>query len=151
MIIKTIWKKFLPLDELHICANPENKKEVKKIISIMKKREVITLINPTNSRNVIVEYSEILSIESYTQTSIVKVIGEKQEYFINKRLKELDFLNQYGLFRVSNSIMLNIKSIQSFQVVKNARLNVITKDNHSYTVSRHYAKQIKEKLTCSNI
>lgn len=151
MIIKTKWVDVLPLNELHLSANPENRNEVEKIISGLVTKEVLQLINPVNNRNVKVEFSKIISIESYTQMSIVRVFEERQEYYINKRLKELDFLNRFGLFRVNNSVMINIKNVQSFQVIENARMDVVMKDNSSYVVSRHYAKKIKEELTCSSI
>ncbi|MGX6978021.1 LytTR family DNA-binding domain-containing protein [Vagococcus elongatus] len=151
MIIKTSWENDMPLNELHIHANLKNKKEVESILLKIEKSQVLPLINPLNNRIVKVEINRISSIESYTQSSIVRVSNEKQEYFIQKRLKELDYLNQYGLFRVNNSVMVNLADVQSFQVIENARLEVSTVDNRSYIVSRHYAKKIKEELSCSNI
>lgn len=150
MLIKIIWKKDCSLDEMHINANPKNKKTVESILHKLVKNKHLNLIHPVNNRSLKVDVQTIESIESYSSSSIVKLSNDKQEYIIQKRLKELEHLNQYGLFRVNNSVMVNISKIESFQVIGNARLEVITNDNQKYIVSRHYAKKIKEELLCSN-
>lgn len=151
MRIKRVWDKTISLNELILNAHPENKTKVDMLLTKLEQKKHIALINPTNNRTVKVDIDSILTIESYTQLSIVKLSNDKQEYYIQKRLKDLDQLNQYGLFRINNSMMINISKIKSFQAVENARLEMITQDNQIYTVSRYYAKKIKEELSCSNI
>jgi|GEM_PF-636362 len=148
MFAKMHWKKEIPRNEMHIHANPDDKETVQSVLDRMEKGEKITLVNPVNNRSIVMDIRRIESIETYDGSSIVKVAGEAREYMIPKRLKELEHLGRLGLLRVSNSVMLNVSHIQSFEVIGNARLEVETKGKQKYIVSRHYASRIKEELSC---
>lgn len=74
----------------------------------------------------------------------------QQEYILQKRLKDLTDLENLNFYRINNSQILNLNAVHSFQLGEHARLEVHTKTGSTYVVSRHYAKKIKEKLSCSN-
>ncbi|WP_180946936.1 LytTR family DNA-binding domain-containing protein [Peptostreptococcus faecalis] len=151
MNIKTFWKKEIHINELHISANPENKKEVEGLLKQFEDKNIITLINPINDMKVKVEINQIESIETFSNYSIVVLYNEKNHYMIQKRLKDLEYLNKFGIVRISNSVMVNINRIKQFKSSENARLEVETKTNKKYVVSRHYAKKIKEEILCLDI
>ncbi|MFC7055751.1 LytTR family DNA-binding domain-containing protein [Enterococcus alcedinis] len=105
----------------------------------------LSVINPTNDRKLLLPLTEIECFESFGH--LCKVFTKEQDvYLIQKRLKEIPKMNLHHFQQINNATILNIAMIQSFHSGEHARLEVHTTTNQSYIVSRHYAKQIKEKL-----
>ncbi|WP_420167129.1 LytTR family DNA-binding domain-containing protein [Bacillus coahuilensis] len=75
------------------------------------------------------------------------ILSNQEEYLLDMRLKELKQFEANGLFRINNSTILNLSQISSFRSGDYARLEVYTKNDKKYLVSRHYAKLIKERLS----
>ena len=67
-------------------------------------------------------------------------------YFLSKRLKDLKSLEREHFYRINNAVILNLAQVDSFVAGTYARLEVETISKNSYTVSRHYAKYIKERF-----
>lgn len=140
-----IWKNNKAASEIEIISNPANKT----LLSTFEQRffQSITL-NVTDfktNRQVMIELNDIELIEASGHfTKIFLIDGTK--LLLNKILKELSYLESFGLVRINNSMILNLNQIHSFASGSHARLEVITKQQNRYMVSRHYAKAIKEKL-----
>lgn len=139
------WDPLQPLNEVNIIANEKNQAEVEKISKHLNTVTNLSVINPTNDRKLLLPLTEIECFESFGH--LCKVFTKEQDvYLIQKRLKEIPKMNLHHFQQINNATILNIAMIQSFRSGEHARLEVHTTTNQSYIVSRHYAKQIKEKL-----
>lgn len=139
------WDPLQPLNEVNIIANEKNQAEVEKIAKHLNTVTNLSVINPTNDRKLLLPLTEIECFESFGH--LCKVFTKEQDvYLIQKRLKEIPKMNLHHFQQINNATILNIAMIQSFHSGEHARLEVHTTTNQSYIVSRHYAKQIKEKL-----
>lgn len=139
------WQEEQPADEIIIRSNPINKEQVHLVEEALKKSETVAVINPLNNRTVILALTEIERIDSFGH--LCKVFTEEQqEFLLQKRLKEVEQLNFANFQRINNSTVLNISKVSSFAAGEHARLEIYTKKNQKYIVSRHYAKLIKERV-----
>lgn len=139
------WDPLQPLNEVNIIANEKNQSEVEKLSKHLNTVTNLSVINPTNDRKLLLPLTEIECFESFGH--LCKVFTKEQDvYLIQKRLKEIPKMHLHHFQQINNATILNIAMIQSFHSGEHARLEVHTTTNQSYIVSRHYAKQIKEKL-----
>lgn len=139
------YDKNIPKDEAHVILNPKNLALESKFNSIFLNQTEILLINPTNQRKVKTSLYLVESIYSFSHLCKVQLItGEI--YYWQKRLKELDSLEDEGFYRINNTTILNISLIDNFRAHSNARLEVSTRSGNHYLISRHYAQFIKEKF-----
>lgn len=143
------WKKDFPDDLIEITTNPANKYIIDKIDAAIKEWPELVGINQRNNRKEKVRLVDIEAIESYAHLSKIYIVNTKGEFLLQKRIKELLYLEKYNFYRINNSTILNLDQISFFEVGEYARLEVVTASNKQYTVSRHYAKRIKEELVCS--
>lgn len=149
MNINFTWVKEKALNEIDIFANPENRIVLERLEQQLQQEREILAIDPKNNRSVKIQLDQILSFE--TMGHLVKIyLLNQQEYILQKRLKDLTDLENLNFYRINNSQILNLNAVQSFQLGEHARLEVHTRTGSTYVVSRHYAKKIKEKLSCSN-
>ncbi|MBO0452899.1 LytTR family DNA-binding domain-containing protein [Candidatus Enterococcus murrayae] len=149
MNINFTWVKEKALNEIDIFANPENKTKLQQLEKHLNQAHEIVAVDPKNNRSIKIPLHQIESFE--TMGHLVRVnLPNQQTYILQKRLKELSYLESQNFYRINNSQMLNLKAVQSFQLGEHARLEVHTKTSTAYVVSRHYAKNIKERLSCSN-
>ncbi len=140
-----IWKSNKPSSEIEIISNPSNQD----LLLTFEQRffQSITLLatDPKTNRQVMTELNDIETLEAsghYTKIFLI----DGTVLFLNKILKDLSYLESFGLVRINNSMILNLDQIHSFASGSHARLEVITKQQNKYVVSRHYAKSIKERL-----
>jgi len=145
--INHIWNDSKNLNEIDITSNSINKKTVENIESYLNKENQISVIEIKSNRNVFLFLSEIEVITSLGHMSQV-LTSEGNKYYLNKRLKELAYLENDFLCRINQSVILNLKKITEFNVEQYSRLSVTTNSKTDYLISRHYAKNIKERLSC---
>lgn len=149
MNINFTWVKEKALNEIDIFANPENRIVLESLEHQLQQEREILAIDPKNNRSVKIQLDQVISFE--TMGHLVKIyLLNQQEYILQKRLKDLMDLENLNFYRINNSQILNLNAVQSFQLGEHARLEVHTRTGSTYVVSRHYAKKIKEKLSCSN-
>lgn len=145
MKINYLWDSRYKTDEIGIQANPINKEFIHGAEKFLVQVPQLEIINPKNERRKKLSYSQIQSIEAMDHLS--KIYTTRHElYYVRGRLKELQYLSEYDIVRINNSIMLNLKEVKEFKNGTHSRLEVLTKDGQVYLVSRHYAKKIKEEL-----
>ncbi|EOH76824.1 LytTR family DNA-binding domain-containing protein [Enterococcus malodoratus] len=149
MHINFTWVKEKAINEIDIFANPENEARLLHIEKQLQQEQELLAIDPKNNRSVKLSLNQILSFETLGHLVKVTLLDQKS-YILQKRLKELTALESQNFYRINNSQILNLNCIQSFQLGEHARLEVHTQTASIYVVSRHYAKNIKEKLSCSN-
>lgn len=107
----------------------------------------LTVINPKNSRSLLIPQQSVIVIESMDRMcGITVATGER--YQLNQRLKtaeqDLD-PNQFA--KINNHTIINLDFILEFSSADHARLQVILKDRSSHFVSRFYLKQFRGKLS----
>lgn len=140
------WNENQALDEVELISHPNNQKFVSELTLNHQRLQKLTLINALNNRQELVGLSEIESFQSLGHLSKVVLKGQ-QQYFYNKILKELSELEELGFYRVNQSTILNLTEVKSFTSESHARLVVIMENDKRYIVSRHYAQNIKERLS----
>ncbi|MBE7684357.1 LytTR family DNA-binding domain-containing protein [Paenibacillus sp. P13VS] len=130
-----------------IVTNPAEQQrweEIDKAISHLEKQLVV--INPKNNRNVQIQPSSILAIESEDRMCNVRVVSG-ESYLLGKRLKYVEEdMDSSQFLKINNSTMINVKHIQTFAATDHARIQVELKDGSSYYVSRYYIKNFRGKL-----
>lgn len=145
MKVNYLWSKGYSINEISIHLHPDNKLLATKIESIVCLENRIEVINPRNKRLTKLNVDRIFIIEAMDNLSKVYTV-DNEIFFVKGRLKDLEKLQLTGMFRINNSVILNIEQIESFQNGKYARLEVYTRSGQSFIVSRHYAKKIREEL-----
>ncbi|MGA3602953.1 LytTR family DNA-binding domain-containing protein [Lysinibacillus agricola] len=145
MNINYIWKDDQPVNEIDMISNPINENMLLQLEKSINSSVFFNAINPKNNRMTVVELSKIEAIESLGHLSKL-ILYDGSELLLKKILKELNHLEHFDFFRINNSTILNLLHIDSFGSGSHARLEIFTKNNHKYMVSRHYAKKIKERL-----
>lgn len=145
--INHIWNELKSRDEIDLISHPVNQEKLEKIVTYLNKDMQLNVIELKNNRTVLIHVSDIEVITSLGHMSQVLTVEGKQ-YYLNKRLKELGYLEKESLFKINQSTILNLETIIEFNVEQYSRLMVTTKSEHDYLISRHYAKTIKERLSC---
>ncbi|TCN26508.1 LytTR family DNA-binding domain-containing protein [Mesobacillus foraminis] len=146
MKLNFIWDKGRAMDEIEIIANPVNKEKLVSLKDGLCSNITLNVLNPKNNRKLRINIQQVEVIESLGHLSKV-ILVNNEEYLLQKRLKELQVLEANGLYRINNSTILNLSQVASFRSGEYARLEVFTKNNKKYLVSRHYAKLIREELS----
>lgn len=145
MKLNFYWEEKQSTNRVDIFSHPINQKQVSKIKELF--NQTLLLTEPSNNRKKVIPVDEIEAIISLGHLSKVTLINQ-ENYFYDKRLKELRYLEELHFNQVNQSTIINLNEISSFQAEKHARLELITKSNQHYIVSRHYTKQLKERLLC---
>ncbi|OEC03590.1 hypothetical protein GY31_01235 [Lysinibacillus sphaericus] len=140
-----IWKNKQSSSEIDIISNPSNKALLSTLEQHYLQSIPLSATDFKTNRQVLIELHTIEAIEAAGHFTKIFLI-DGTELLLNKILKELAYLESFRLVRINNSMILNLNQIQSFASGSHARLEVITKQQNKYMVSRHYAKSIKERL-----
>lgn len=140
-----IWKNKQSISEIDIISHPSNKELLLTFEQHFSQPITLSATDFKTNSNVMIELNDIEAIEASGHFTKVFLI-DGTELLLNKILKELTYLESFGLVRINNSMILNLNQIRSFASGSHARLEVMTKQQNKYIVSRHYAKSIKEKL-----
>ncbi|WP_024621806.1 LytTR family DNA-binding domain-containing protein [Metaclostridioides mangenotii] len=146
MKINILLDKLMSKEELIIKINPENNKLAQNIKDHLNNGRKLTVINAKNDSRHQVDINSVLVFQSEGHMCSVKMkTGEL--YLINKRLKELEKINENHLSKINNQTIINLDEIEKFSSASNSRLEVSLSDHSSYLVSRNYVKSIKERLS----
>lgn len=145
MKINYTWKKSYSSEEIGVILNPLNEHLKANLEKNLLDSPMLEVFNSSNNRKTSISCLSVFSIEAMGHLSIVRTVDNKT-FYVKGRLKEFEYLEEFYIRRISNSVLLNLSQIESFNATKYACLEVQTKLGETYIVSRHYAKQIKEKL-----
>jgi DNA-binding LytR/AlgR family response regulator len=146
MKINILLDKFMNKEELTIQVNPANNELAQSLKEHIDKRGKLTVINAKNDRKIQVDIHSIIAFQSEGHMCCVKM-KSGELYLINKRLKELEKLNEKHLVKINNQTIINLDEIKEFYSASNARLEVLLSDESLYFVNRNYVKIIKERLS----
>ncbi|MEG0256580.1 MAG: LytTR family DNA-binding domain-containing protein [Vagococcus sp.] len=149
MKINFSWDTQKETNVIDIISHPDNKTQLLELDSLINKEKMLLVTSPSNSKKHLIPISNVESISAMGHLTKVTLI-DQSTYFLQQRLKELIFLEDHHLYQINQSTIVNLRQIKLFQVEKYARLELITLTEQSFIVSRHYAKTIKERLTCIN-
>ncbi|TYS29399.1 LytTR family DNA-binding domain-containing protein [Bacillus pumilus] len=145
MKLRFIWNQEKDVTEVDVISHPHNQERLQKIEAILETHPSLTVKDPKNDRQSLLPLEQIEAISALGHMSKV-LTANRQTYFLNKRLKDLKWLENEHFFRINNAVILNLAQVHSFVAGTYARLEVETMSQNSYTVSRHYAKYIKERF-----
>lgn len=146
MKLKWFWNESYATDEVGVELHPSNKHLAANIQSAIIQERQLEVIDPKNERKSTINAKEILLIEAMDHLSKVYTTDDRV-FYAKGRLKDFEHLQSAGIYRINNSVILNLAQLDSFKSGQYARLEVYTKDGQTFTVSRHYAKQIKTALS----
>ena len=83
----------------------------------------------------------------YTENSKVFAESVDEKYLVKKRIYQLeDILKSKKFVRISNSELINLNLVDSFDLSYSGTISVKMKNNSKTFVSRRYVKKIKETL-----
>ncbi|WP_419743514.1 LytTR family DNA-binding domain-containing protein [Paraclostridium dentum] len=145
MKINILIDKILGRDEVEIKVCPENVNLGHDLENYIRQISKITVINTKNDSNIKVNLNDILKFQSEGNMCCVEM-KSKELYLINKRLKEIEYLNYKSFVKINNQTIINLNEVKEFSSAPNARLEVILSDGSFHFVNRHYVKIIKERL-----
>lgn len=146
MKINILLDKLMNKEELTIQVNPANNELAQSLKEHIDKSGKLTVINAKNDRKIQVDIHSIIAFQSEGHMCCVKM-KSGELYLINKRLKELEKLNEKHLVKINNQTIINLDEIKEFYSAPNARLEVLLSDESLYFVNRNYVKIIKERLS----
>lgn len=138
-------------DEIEIIINAsKNSDELNKIIDNIQliSQDIDTIIGTENNNIYIINISDIICFYSKDQNNYVKTT--KGHFKIKKRLYELeDSLNKNKFIRISNSCIINVNFITSFDLGKVGNIIVKFSDGSLESVSKrripYVMKFLKER------
>jgi two-component system response regulator LytT len=100
---------------------------------------------PVNERIVLLNYEDILFLESCEGKSMIKTM--EQKYKVNDTLIVLEKkLNETHFLRVHRGFIVNVNHIAEIEPWFNSTYNLIMKDGSKVLVSRTYIKNLKQLL-----
>ena len=143
------WNDSKNINQVDLISHPGNKELLLTLETYLNKDRTLLVTHPSSGKHQVILINDIESITALGHLSKV-TLKSQDSFFYSKRLKELTFLESFNLVQINQSTLINLQEIKLFQTEKYARIELITKSNQHYMVSRHYAKTIKEKLLCSN-
>lgn len=119
--------------------------EVLRIKSFVLKNSESILIGFFNEKIKILNPAKIYRI--YTENSKVFAESIDEKYLVKKRIYQLeDILKSKKFVRISNSELINLNLVDSFDLSYSGTISVKMKNNSKTFVSRRYVKKIKETL-----
>lgn len=126
MKINFHWNNEKAIDEVDLISHPHNKEQLLKLKASLEQEKTLLVTHPSNNRKQLIPISQIEAITSLGHLTKVLTI-ENEFFFLNNRLKELNYLEDNGLYQINQSTLINLKEIKLFQTEKHARLELITK------------------------
>lgn len=145
MRINYTWDSTYTKDQVGIRLNPDNQELIPGLEQWAAQTVTLAVTDSLTSRHSQLPYHDVVCIRALDQMSRVFAV-DGRTYDTVGRLKALNHLRAYGLWRINNTTILNCRLITSFGTEKYARLTVTTTTGATFMVSRHYAKQILEVL-----
>ena len=98
-----------------------------------------------NGRAEIIAYEDIIHI--YAASGKVFAVTKNGEYILKRRLYELEeILDKTSFIRISNSEIINLKSVKSFDLSISGTIRVSFSDGSASYASRRYISKIKSIL-----
>ena len=119
--------------------------EVKELMDRLSKEQPKVLAGFQGEQVEILEPEDIYRI--YGANQKIYAVTEKGEYQLRSRLYELEErLTRLGFIRISNSEIVNVKKIKSFDLSYTGTIGVVLSNGTSTFVSRRYMTKIKQAL-----
>ncbi len=119
--------------------------EVNSILSKLSDHEPQILCGSKDGKIAVLEQAELIRI--YAGNGKVFAVTEKGEYTLRLRLYEIEQrLNPHQFVRISNSEIINLKKVSSFDLRFTGTICVKLSNNHVTYVSRRYVSTLKKIL-----
>lgn len=119
--------------------------EVKEIMDRLSKEQPRVLAGFRGEQVEILEPEDIYRI--YGASQKIYAVTASGEYQLRSRLYELEErLTRLGFIRISNSEIVNVKKIKSFDLSYTGTIGVVLSNGTSTFVSRRYMTRIKQAL-----
>ncbi len=119
--------------------------EVNEILRKLSEEKPNILAGFRNDTLTVLEKSEIYRI--YSESGKVIAVAGNKEYILRQRLYELEEkLSKDNFVRISNSEIVNLKKVKSFDLSISGTICVSFTDGSTTYVSRRYVSKIKDIL-----
>ncbi|MDO4711057.1 MAG: LytTR family DNA-binding domain-containing protein [Peptostreptococcaceae bacterium] len=128
-----------------IILAPEMTEEVRMLISKLSDPKPDIITGSRNDTIEILDPADIIRI--YSASGKVFAVTDKGEFVLRLRLYELEeHLDKRSFVRISNSEIVNLKRVRSFDLSFSGTICVRFSDDTSSYVSRRYVAKIKQVL-----
>ena len=143
--MKIIKSKVEHLSEIEVLIKyPVENKHVSSIINALTYFN-LPILCKSNEKTYHLFPNDIYFIEAYGHKIFIHT--KQKTYTSSLKLYQLEEqLKHYFYFRISKSVIVNLKKITSFKAHLNGRLEAILSDQRTVIVSRMYVKELKERL-----
>ena len=118
--------------------------DVSRFAEIIEKSDIVLTGKDQFDRIVIINPDEIIAI--HAEKKWCRIFTETADYSCRKRLYELEDLLGPDFMRISKSIVVNIRKIQSVEAVFNGMMLLHMKNGTKEYVSRTYLPNLKSFL-----
>lgn len=127
--------------EIHVSRVTDEISEISKLIQ--NKNRVITGVDEYD-RIIVIDEAEILSL--YAEKKWCRINTDTADYSCKKRLYEVENMLGSNFMRISKSIIVNLRKIESVEASFNGMLLLRMKNGSKEYVSRTYLPKIKQYL-----
>ncbi|MGX8774218.1 MAG: LytTR family DNA-binding domain-containing protein [Bacillota bacterium] len=127
--------------EIHVREITE---EVTKLSEFMQKNNPVITGTDDNERIVVIDESDIVAL--HAEKKWCRIYTDTADYGCRKRLYEIENMFGVNYMRISKSIIVNLRKIESVEAVFNGMLLLRMKNGSKEYVSRTYLPKMKEYL-----
>lgn len=125
--------------EIHVKGITDEITRLSKVIQ--NKSQAITGMDEYE-RNVVIEETDIVAL--HAEKKWCRIYTDTSNYSCRKRLYEVENMRGVDFMRISKSIIVNLRKIESVEAVFNGMLMLRMKNGSKEYVSRTYLSQMKE-------
>lgn len=127
--------------EIHVREITE---EINRLSEFIQNKEQVITGTDENERIVVIDEADIVSI--HAEKKWCHIYTDTENYSCRKRLYEIENMLSKDYMRISKSIIVNLRKIESVEAVFNGMLLLRMKNGSKEYVSRTYLPKMKEYL-----
>lgn len=127
--------------EIHVREITE---EITRLSEFIQNKEQVITGTDENERIVVIDEADIVSL--HAEKKWCHIYTDKANYSCRKRLYEIENMLSKDYMRISKSIIVNLRKIESVEAVFNGMLLLRMKNGSKEYVSRTYLPKMKEYL-----
>ena len=127
--------------EIHV---REKTKEINQLLEFIRGKEQVITGMDDQERIVVIDEADIVSLHS--DNKWCRIYTDTENYRCRKRLYEIENMLGRDYMRISKSIIVNLRKIESVEAVFNGMLLLRMKNGSKEYVSRTYLSKMKDYL-----
>lgn len=127
--------------EIHV---GELTKEITQLLELLQRKDSVITATDEYERIVLIKEPDIVAL--HAEKKWCRIYTDTSNYSCRKRLYEVENMLGADFMRVSKSIIVNLRKIESVEAVFNGMLQLRMKNGSKEYVSRTYLPQMKKYL-----